>query len=202
MSARDVLQPLTRRRLIGLAGGAAAAATVFTACGESAASGETSQFGNGDAGIFNYALTLEYLQSAFYADVVDSGLFQGSELATLRKFGGEELEHVSKLIREVEQLGGDPGAKPRTKFPLESAKSALELAAKIENLVAAAYLGQIANVESTSAMETVLSIHCVEGRHAAAIETLLGAPFAPNGAFAKPARANVVLASLQSFMAG
>ena len=58
---------------------------------------ETEQFGKGDVGILNYALTLEYLETAFYADVVKSGLFKGSDLATIRKFGSEEAEHVAAL---------------------------------------------------------------------------------------------------------
>ena len=46
---------------------------------KSGGGGETAQFGKGDLGIVNYALTLEYLETAFYADVVKSGLFKGSE---------------------------------------------------------------------------------------------------------------------------
>jgi hypothetical protein len=195
---------VSRRQFVLLGGGSAAAIAFLAACGSesSAQESETSQFGDGDAGILNYALTLEHLEAALYTDVVASGLFQGSDLATMRKFGGEEAEHVATLTKEVERLGGHPAAKPKTRFPLADAKSALALAAKIENLGAAAYLGQVANVESTSAMETMLSIHSVEGRHAAAIDALLGKPFAPDGAFAQPASAKAVLASLEPFMAG
>ena len=42
---------------------------------------ETEQFGKGDIGILNYALTLEYLETAFYEEVDKSGLFKGEELA-------------------------------------------------------------------------------------------------------------------------
>jgi hypothetical protein len=42
---------------------------------------ETEQFGKGDIGILNYALTLEYLETAFYEEVTKSGLFKGEELA-------------------------------------------------------------------------------------------------------------------------
>ena len=107
----------------------------------------TEQFGKGDVGILNYALTLEYLETAFYADVVKSGLFKGSDLATIRKFGSEEAEHVAALTGFVKQLGGKPAPKPKTEFPLKSAKSVLELAATVENLGAAAYLGQAPNIK-------------------------------------------------------
>ena len=88
----------------------------------------TEQFGKGDIGILNYALTLEYLETAFYKDVVKSGLFKGAELETIKKFGSEEAEHVAALTAAVKQMGGTPAPKPKTKFPLSSAKSVLELA--------------------------------------------------------------------------
>ena len=55
----------------------------------------------GDIGILNYALTLEYLETAFYADVVKSGLFKGEELQAIEKFGKEESEHVAALTAAV-----------------------------------------------------------------------------------------------------
>ena len=62
---------------------------------------ETAEFGKGDVGILNYALTLEYLETAFYTDVVKSGLFKGADLETIRKFGQEEAEHVEALTQAV-----------------------------------------------------------------------------------------------------
>ena len=55
--------------------------------GASGGDSGTEQFGKGDVGILNYALTLEYLETAFYADVIKSGLFKGADLATIEKFG-------------------------------------------------------------------------------------------------------------------
>ena len=108
---------------------------------------ETAQFGKGDVGILNYALTLEYLETAFYQDVIKSGLFKGAEAETIKKFGAEEAEHVAALTAFVKKLGGKPAEKPKTEFPLKSAKSVLELAATVENLGAAAYLGQAPNIQ-------------------------------------------------------
>ena len=167
-----------------------------------AGGGETAQFGKGDVGILNYALTLEYLETAFYADVVKSGLFKGSDLATIKKFGSEEAEHVAALTAAVKQLGGKPAPKPKTEFPLKSAKSVLELAGTVENLGAAAYLGQAANIESPEVLASALAIHSVEGRHAAALNTLLGETIVPDGAFAKPADAKTVLKSVEPFIVG
>ena len=210
--ARVAKDPVSRRKFMALTGGSAAAAAFLAACGSDSGStttmssakpgggDETAQFGKGDIGILNYALTLEYLETAFYADVVKSGLFKGADLATIEKFGQEEAEHVEALTAAVKQLGGKPAPEPKTEFPLESAKSVLELAGTVENLGAAAYLGQAANIKSPEVLASALAIHSVEGRHAAALNTLLGESITPDGAFAKPATAKVVLKSVEPFI--
>jgi Ferritin-like domain len=214
--SRVAKDPVSRRKFLALGGGSAAATAFLAACGSddgdmTTTMGGTSgrggteavieeKFGKGDVGILNYALTLEYLEAAFYADVVKSGLFKGADLATIRKFGKEEAEHVSALTAFVKKLGGKPAPKPKTEFPLKSAKSVLELAGTVENLGAAAYLGQAANIESPAVLAPALSIHSVEGRHSAALNTLLGKSVTPDGAFAKPADAATVLKSVEPFI--
>jgi len=209
---RVTSDPVSRRKLLAVTGGSTALAAFLAACGSDdsetmtanggAAKTGTEQFGKGDVGILNYALTLEYLETAFYADVAKSGLFKGSDLETIRKFGSEEAEHVTALTGFVKQMGGKPAAKPKTEFPLKDAKSVLELAATVENLGAAAYLGQAANIKAAPVLSAALSIHSVEGRHAAALNTLLGKPITPDGAFAKPAGADEVLKSVEPFIVG
>jgi len=210
--ARAVEDPVSRRKFMALTGGSAAAVAFLAACGSdddtttmsssmgAGGGSETAQFGKGDVGILNYALTLEYLETAFYADVVKSGLFEGSDLETIRRFGEEEAEHVTALTAAVKQLGGKPAPQPKTEFPLESAKSVLELAGTVENLGAAAYLGQAANIKSPAVLGSALAIHSVEGRHAAALNTLLGKSITPDGAFAKPADVKTVLESVEPFI--
>jgi len=209
--SRVVNDPVSRRKFIALGGGSAAAA-LLVACGSDDSSTTTTsasggvepvieeKFGKGDVGILNYALTLEYLETAFYADVAKSGLFKGSDLATIRKFGEEEAEHVTALTAFVKKLGGKPAPKPKTEFPLKSAKSVLELAGTVENLGAAAYLGQAAAIKGAEVLSAALSIHSVEGRHAAALNTLLGESITPDGAFAVPAGAPEVLKSVEPFI--
>jgi ferritin-like protein len=146
--SRIAADPVSRRKFIALGGGSAAAAAFLAACGSDSGSTTTTvnsggaggvepvieeKFGKGDIGILNYALTLEYLETAFYADVVKSGLFKGSDQATIRKFGSEEAEHVAALIAFVKKLGGKPAPKPKTEFPLKSAKPVLELAGTVES---------------------------------------------------------------------
>ncbi|HEY6145911.1 MAG TPA: ferritin-like domain-containing protein, partial [Solirubrobacterales bacterium] len=196
---KQLKDPVSRRRFLAVGGSTTAVAAFLAACGDDSGTtttstmgsgggaSETAEFGKGDIGILNYALTLEYLETAFYADVVKSGLFKGADLETIRKFGAEEAEHVQALTAAVKQLGGKPAPEPKTKFPLESAKSVLELAGTVENLGAAAYLGQAVNIQSPEVLASALAIHSVEGRHAAVLNTLLGESITPDGAFAKPA---------------
>jgi Ferritin-like domain len=209
---KQLAGPQSRRRFLAVGGGSAGLAAFLAACGSDSSSttttmsgggkSETAEFGKGDVGILNYALTLEYLETAFYKDVIASGLFKGSDLATIRKFGQEEGEHVQALTGAVKSLGGKPAPEPKTEFPLKSAKSVLELAATVENLGAAAYLGQAANIESPEVLASALAIHSVEGRHAAALNTLLGESVTPDGAFAVPADVPTVLKSVEPFIVG
>lgn len=210
--ARLASDPVSRRKFMTITGGSTALAAFLAACGSDSGTttstttqggsgtSETEQFGKGDIGILNYALTLEYLETAFYADVIKSGLFKGAELDAIKKFGKEEAEHVAALTAAVKQMGGKPAAEPKTEFPLKNAKSVLQLAGTVENLGAAAYLGQAANIKSPEVLASALAIHSVEGRHASALNTLLGQPITPDGAFAKPADAKTVLKSVEPFI--
>ncbi len=213
---RIVNDPVSRRRFMMLAGGSSAAAAFLAACGDdddettttgagADTSGDTggdplAQFGKGDIGIANYALTLEYLEADFYDKVARSGLFKGADLALIKEIGASEQEHVAALTATVKQYGGKPAPKPKTKFPLDSAESVLELAATVENLGAAAYLGQAAAIQDPKILAAALSIHSVEGRHAAALNILTGQSPTPDGPFAKPADAETVLAEVQPFI--
>jgi rubrerythrin len=213
---KQLAGPQSRRKFLAVGGGSTALAAFLAACGSDSSSSttttgttsmsggksETAEFGKGDVGILNYALTLEYLETAFYAEVVKSGLFKGADLATIRKFGQEEAEHVQALTQAVKSLGGKPAPEPKTEFPLKSAESVLELAGTVENLGAAAYLGQAGNIESPEVLASALAIHSVEGRHAAALNTLLGESITPDGAFAVPADVPTVLKSVEPFIVG
>ena len=76
----------------------------------------------------------------------------------------------------------------------------LELAGTVENLGAAAYLGQAPNIQSPAVLAAALSIHSVEGRHASTLNTLLGKSITPDGPFAVPAKVSTVLKSVEPFI--
>jgi rubrerythrin len=206
--ARD---PVSRRRFFALGGGTSAAA-FLAACGggddttsstssmASTDEGTASQFGEGDLGIVNYALTLEYLETAFYNDAAKSGLFKGDDLALIKHIADTEQQHVDALTATAKQLGGPVADQPKAEFPLKDPTSVLMLAATVENLGAAAYLGQAANIQSPDILAAALAIHSVEGRHAAALNVLTGQEATPDGAFAQGADMQEVLDQVQPFL--
>ena len=210
--------PTSRKKFLRMAGGtgvAASFAAFVAACGgndksstakstpaaatPAASKTGTEAFGKGDLGIANYALTLEYLETEFYTRAAESGMLKGKALETAKAFGHNEQEHVDALTALIQKAGGKPAAKPKAKFPLDSEKSILALAATVENLGANAYLGQAGNIQDKEILAAALSIHSVEARHAAVLN--LATKAAPaSGAFAKPATAADVLKSVKPFL--
>jgi Ferritin-like domain len=217
--ARDDVERKKFLKMVGKGMGAGAAATslaaFIAACGGSSSSsssttsvpaaatgtsGATTDASSGDLAIVNYALTLEYLESQFYAKVIASGLFKGKNLSLIKTFGAEEDAHVAALHGVASGLGA-PAAKPTGKFPIRSAAQVTALAGAVENLGAAAYLGQASRIRSKEILAAALSIHSIEARHAATINLVLGKTPTPNGAFAKPASMTQVLAAVKPFIA-
>ena len=156
--------------------------------------------GSGDLAIVNYALTLEYLESQFYRKVIASGLFSGKTLSVLKSFGADEDQHVAALKQVATSLG-TPAPEPTGKFPLNSAAQVTMLASTVENLGAAAYLGQAGRIQSKEILAAALSIHSIEARHAATLNTLLKKDPTPDGAFGKPMSMEQVLAVVKPFIA-
>jgi len=222
-SARSALaelsdDPASRKRFLKQMGGGLAGASALSlflaACGGSddeSSAGTTTAAGDtgaattgaaasgGDLEIVNYALTLEYIEADFYAKVIDSGLFSGASLELIKSIGDHEQQHVDALLGTAKSLG-EPAAKPETTFPLESADAVLELAATVENLGAAAYLGQAGRIENKEILAAALAIHTVEARHAATLNTLTGKSPTPDGAFAAPASMEDVLPQVMPFI--
>jgi rubrerythrin len=219
--------PSSRKRFFKMLGGAGAvsAATVFlAACGDDdkdakatgsapAASEVMDDDNDSDLKVLNYALTLEFLEADFYDKVINSGLVKDKATVNIaKKFGATEQEHVDALIAAVKQLGGTPVAKPKASFQSVidgGPNKILTTAATVENLGAAAYLGQAGNIKSKDILAAALAIHSVEARHAAALNALIGAGFQgkgplsgsiPDGAFAKPMAKADVLKAVQPFL--
>ena len=216
--------PSSRKRFFKMMGGAGAVSAfgvVLAACGDdddkdsgSSSSGSTDAKGDmaGDIKIVNYALTLEYLEAEFYKQVLESGQIKDKKIGELAKSIQEnEQDHVDALTDTVTKLGGTPAAKPKTKFEgviAKGPKTILQTAADVENLGAAAYLGQAGNIKSKEVLAAALAIHTVEARHAAALNALVGRGFQskgqgsiPDGPFAKPMDMDAVLKAVKPFIA-
>ena len=176
------------------------AAATTTPPTSSTTSSSTAAAATGDLAIVNYALTLEYLETQFYVKVAKSGLFKGATLTTLKSFGAEEAQHVAALHKVAASLG-KPAPMPTGKFPVHSATQVATLAATVENLGAAAYLGQAGAIQSKEVLAAALSIHSIEARHAATLNLLTKKSPTPNGAFAKPATMAEVLTAVKPFIA-
>ncbi|MEA2448460.1 MAG: hypothetical protein QOG63_392 [Thermoleophilaceae bacterium] len=214
--------PSSRKRFLTALGGTGAVAAfgvVLAACGSSSksssssgsssptgstpssSSGETDMFGKGDLGIVGYALTLEYLEADFYKQAAASGKLKGSALALAKQFGDEEMQHVTALEGALKKAGGKLPAKPKGKFPLDSQDAIIKLAATVENLGASAYLGQAGRIKDKEILAAALSIHTIEARHAAVLNTVLGKDITPDGAFAAATDAATVLKKVKPFIA-
>jgi rubrerythrin len=216
-AVRELAQDASsRKRFLKMMGGGGAAAALgifMAACGDddTEGSGNASSYdrrqreaGRRDLEIVQYALTLEHLETDFYNAVIDAGVIKDRALAdTAKLIRDNEQEHVDALTATVKKLGGMP-KRPRTTFDtvLEGGPGkVLETAATVENLGAAAYLGQAPRINSKEVLAAALAIHSVEARHAAALNTVVGRTIVPDGAFAKPASMEEVLPQVQPFLA-
>ena len=208
--------PSSRKRFLKAVGGAGAASALglfLAACGQkkvpltpggsdanTAAGTGTDRYGKGDLGIARYAVTLEYVEVDFYKQAIASGKLKGQALELAKRFGQNEQQHVEALEGAIRKLGGQPPARPKANYPLQSQPDILKFALDIESLGAAAYLAQADRIADKELLAAALAIHSVEGRHAAAFATLLDQSPSPT-AFAQPAYAADVLNQLHSLTA-
>ena len=197
---------VSRKRFLELIGGGAGTASALAVfaggCGDEGAGRARRPLGSpatgaddgrartstaGDLGILNYALTFEHLEAELYQRAAVSGLFRGDRLEMIKRFARDEQRHVELLRGTVTRLGGAPAGRPRARFPLDDPTALIKVAQRLENLGAAAYLGQVDRIRSGEVLAAVLSIHSVEARHAAALNAVLGKSVTPTGAFARGA---------------
>jgi rubrerythrin len=144
-----------------------------------------------DVAILNYALTLEYLEAAFYTEAVAKGALSGDPATAARIVRDHEQAHV-KALKSV--LGKAAVKKPKFDFMNTTGDQAtfLKTAVALEDTGVSAYAGQGPRIKQTAVVQAALSIHSVEARHAAHFRTLAGMNFAPK-AFDQPRTMNQVL---------
>ncbi|MGH2950622.1 MAG: ferritin-like domain-containing protein [Solirubrobacterales bacterium] len=160
------------------------------------------QGSSGDIDILNFALTLEYLEAAFYQQAGEqvSGL-SGEVAGYVKTFGDEEQEHVDALSATISDLGGKPVKAPKVDFgdAFSSQDSFLELAITFEDTGVSAYNGAAPMIESKDLLATAGGIVQVEARHAAAVRFAAGQDPTPE-AFDPTLTTDEVLEAVQPFI--
>ncbi len=124
-----------------------------------------------DIAILNFALTLEYLEAAFYAEAVAAGKLTGETARFATVVAQHEGVHV-KFLAGV--LGAKAVAKPKFDFKgTTSDQAKFEATADVlENTGVHAYLGQVANIKTKAVLIGAGRILPIEARHAAWIRDI------------------------------
>jgi hypothetical protein len=187
-----------------ISGGAVLSALAPSALAASGGGRPPASFGRGDIGILNYALTLEYLEAAFYNGATAASMSLSAQTgAFLKRVTADENAHVAFLRKA---LGSKAAAKPKFNFggANTSVETFMKTAQVLENTGVHAYSGQALNIKSAAYVKAAVSILTVEARHASVIGLLnegaspTGKEIAPNGPFDTPYTAAAVLAAVKS----
>jgi hypothetical protein len=182
-----------------LGGGALLGALVPGAAMAAGSGRPPSSFGKGDIGILNYALTLEYLEAAFYTEAHQNNqkksFVKGDEQVFLDVTYRDERAHV-KFLKSA--LGKKAVSKPKFDFGKTTSNRMkfLETSFALENTGVHAYLGQVANVKDPGTLTAASTIATIEARHASVIGLLLKGDkkgIAPDGPFDTPLPAKEIL---------
>ena len=127
----------------------------------------------GDIAILNFALTLEYLEAAFYAEANRLDKLTGETATFAKVVGQQEARHVEFL---KSTLGNHAVATP--KFNFKGTTSAMgtfqKTAMALEETGVSAYAGAAVGISNKKTLAAALSVHSVEARHAAWIRDIIG----------------------------
>lgn len=151
-----------------------------------------------DVKILNYALTLEYLEAAFYAEANAKGKLNGIVSQFAQVVGEHEAAHVTAL---QQALGSAAGKKPQFDFKgtTGSEGTFLRTAMTLEDTGVSAYQGQADKIKTTAVLASAGAILAVEARHAAWVRDIIGAgksPVPAPAAFNKALSMKEVLAAV------
>ena len=162
-----------------------------------------------DGIILNYALTLEYLERAFYRgalanftheDFVNAG-FEDPFYANLQEIYFDEQTHVSFLSGALTAAKVTPTVELQYSFPYTDVSSFITLSSVLEGVGVSAYLGAAASIMNKDYLTAAGSILTVEARHTSYIRASLGESPFPNP-FDTPLDFNEVYSLAAPFITG
>jgi hypothetical protein len=127
--------------------------------------------------VLNFALTLESLQAAFYAQALRQGRLTGEWRQFAETVGGHERSHLSYI---KQSLGKKARTAPKAQFgqTVKTTSAFAQAAVALEDIGVAAYNGQATNL-TAAALKAAAPIVSVEARHAAWARDLAGQDPAP-----------------------
>ncbi len=170
----SLVDPQTRSsflRKLGIGAGTLVAGSAFAGAIPSLARGAT--IPASDIAILNFALTLEYLEAAFYAEANKNKIFGSNK--ELFRFSTVVAQHEATHVKVLEKtLGAKAVAKPKFDFKdtVTDVDKFAATADVLENTGVHAYLGQAGNIKSKAVLAAAGSILPVEARHAAWIRDI------------------------------
>ena len=190
-------------RKAGIAGGAALSggAILGAIASPALAAGKgrpPASFGPGDVGILNYALTLEYLEAAFYNEAAAKGKIASPHTKTFLKTVVKDENYHVKFLRTA--LGSQAAKQPKFNFMGITGDEAKFVATAyvLENTGVHAYLGQARNIKNPAYLIAAAEIVTIEARHSGAIGLITGHGIAPNGPLDSGYTAAKVLAAVKA----
>jgi len=156
----------------------------------------------GDIDILQFALTLEHLEAAFYAQALKTAPLSEEVRTLARELGAHEATHVKALTATIRKLGGAPHPAPGLRFggAFASEQAFLRTASMLEETGVSAYNGAAPRIRSKEILAAAGSIVQVEARHAALIRLQRGKPPAP-GSFDRALGQGAVKRRVAPFLA-
>jgi hypothetical protein len=131
-----------------------------------------------DVSIVDFALNLEYLEDAFYAEALQRAPLSGEAEALATVLSKNEDAHVKALIATLNDLGADAPDSPGFEWgdSFKSEATFLKRAVYFEDIGVSAYNGAAPMIQDKEILAAAGGIVQVEARHAALLRGMTGQP--------------------------